>query len=96
MRENKELSEKVGLLPGMGVYKFFRVIYGYYGEKSFIQEKRQKPLISSQVFINNDYGGAEELAQEFSPYFTDDLHLKKEAKQILKEKEGKDYEIQKR
>src|SRR3954468_10355249 len=65
MRENKALAEKVGLLPGMGIYKFFRVIYGYEGERAYIQEKRQKPAISSQVFINTDYNYAEQAESEF-------------------------------
>ena len=77
MRENKALAEKVGLLPSMGIYKFFRVIYGYQGDQTFIQEKRKKPFTSSQVFINNDYGFNEVVEKEFSPYFTDDLKLKK-------------------
>ena len=45
MRENKELANKVGLLPGMGIYKFFRVIYGYDGDRTFIIQKRKRPLI---------------------------------------------------
>src|SRR5437763_16850391 len=65
MRENQALAEKVGLLPGMGIYKFFRVIYGYDGERTYIAAKRKKPLISSRVFINNDY----EVEQEFADYF---------------------------
>jgi hypothetical protein len=89
MRENKELAEKVGLLPSMGVYKFFRVIYGYEGENAFIQAKRKKPFTTSQVFINNDYGFSEVVEKEFSPYFTDELRLKKNAKQILKKREPK-------
>jgi len=87
MRQNKELAEKVGLLPGMGIYKFFRVIYGYEGDRTYIATKRKKPLISSQVFINNDYGFTEQVEQEFSDYFDENLHLKKQARQILKEKE---------
>jgi hypothetical protein len=87
MRENKELAERVGLLSGMGIYKFFRVIYGYEGERTYIQEKRQKPAISSAVFINNNYGDQQEIEQEFSPYFTPELCLKKEARQILHAKE---------
>ena len=89
MRENKSLADQVGLLPSMGIYKFFRVIYGYDGERTYIQEKRKKPLISSQVFINNDYGFTEQVEKEFSPCFTDDLRLKKNAQQILKEREPK-------
>ena len=89
MRENKVLAEKVGLLPGMGIYKFFRVIYGYDGERTYIAQKRKKPLISSQVFINNDYGFTQEVEREFSNYFDKDLHLKKQARQILKVKEPK-------
>ncbi|CAI2185196.1 15214_t:CDS:2, partial [Funneliformis geosporum] len=84
MRQNKELSEKVGLLPGMGIYKFFRVIYGYDGERTYIAQKRKKPLISSQVFINNDYGFTEEVEQEFSDYFEPDLTLKKGVRQLVK------------
>jgi hypothetical protein len=87
MRENKELAEKVGLLPGMGIYKFFRVIYGYKDERTYIVQKRKKPLISSQVFINNDYGFTEQVEQEFSDYFDKDLRLKKNARQILRKKE---------
>src|SRR5438105_805606 len=87
MGANKELAEKVGLLPGMGIYKFFRVIYGYEGERVYIAQKRKKPLISSRVFINNDYGFTSEVEKEFSDYFDKDLNLKKQAKQILKEKE---------
>ncbi|CAG8511175.1 7131_t:CDS:2 [Ambispora gerdemannii] len=87
MRENKELAEKVGLLPGMGIYKFFRVIYGYDGERTYIAQKRKKPLISSQVFINNDYGFTEQVEKEFSDYFDENLRLKKQARQILKQKE---------
>jgi len=89
MRENKSLADQVGLLPSMGIYKFFRVIYGYDDERTYIQEKRKKPLISSQVFINNDYGFTEQVEKEFSPCFTDDLRLKKNAQQILKEREPK-------
>jgi hypothetical protein len=87
MRENKALAHKVGLLPGMGIYKFFRVIYGYDGERTYIAQKRKKPLISSQVFINNDYGFNEEVEQEFTPYFDQNLNLKKSARKILSEKE---------
>ncbi|CAI2200509.1 10940_t:CDS:2, partial [Funneliformis geosporum] len=83
MRQNKELSEKVGLLPGMGIYKFFRVIYGYEGERTYIAQKRKKPLISSQVFINNDYGFTEEVEKEFSDYFEPDLTLKKGVRQLV-------------
>jgi hypothetical protein len=73
MRENKALAEKVGLLPGMGVYKFFRVIYGYREDGfAYLAEKRKKPLITSQVFINNEYGFNEEVEQEFRPYFDKD------------------------
>jgi hypothetical protein len=87
MRANPELAAKVGLLPGMGVYKFFRVIYGYEGERAYIAAKRKKPTISSQVFINNDFGDAETIENDFSAYFTPELRLKKNAKQILKETE---------
>ncbi|CAG8568572.1 4149_t:CDS:2 [Ambispora leptoticha] len=90
MRANSELAEKVGLLPGMGIYKFFRVIYGYDGERVYIAQKRKKPFISSQVFINNDYGFTEEVEKEFSDYFEGDqkdLRLKKQARQILKAQE---------
>ncbi|WNE40450.1 MAG: hypothetical protein GBAus27B_000517 [Mycoplasmataceae bacterium] len=90
MREDKELAERVGLLKGMAVYKFFRVIYGYEKDRTFIQEKRKKPLISSQVFINNDYGFAEEVTQEFGEYFEtqeNNFRLKKNARIILKQKE---------
>jgi len=87
MRQDKELANKVGLLPGMGIYKIFRVIYGYDGERTYIAAKRKKPLISSQVFINNDYGFTEEVEKEFSDYFDENLRLKKNARQILKQKE---------
>jgi hypothetical protein len=75
MRQNKELSQKVGLLKGMSIYKFFRVIYGYDGERVYIAAKVQKPLISSQVFINNDYGFTEEVEKNFTDYFEKDLKL---------------------
>jgi len=88
MRENKELAAKVGLLPGMGIYKFFRVIYGYREDGfAYIVQKRQKPQISSQVFINNDYGFTEQIEKEFSEYFDKDLKLKKQARQICQQKE---------
>ena len=72
----------------MSIYKFFRVIYGYAetGEP-YIVAKVKKPVVSSQVFINNDYGFTEEVEKEFSDYFDQDLKLKKSAKQILKQKE---------
>jgi hypothetical protein len=89
MRENQELAQKVGLLPGMGVYKFFRVIYGYEGDKTYIAQKRKRPLTSSAVFINNDYGFSEEVEKEFAPYFEKDLKLKKQARQILKKEQVK-------
>ena len=87
MRQDKELANKVGLLPGMGIYKIFRVIYGYDGERTYIAAKRKKPLISSQVFINNDYGFTEQVEKEFSDYFDENLRLKKNARQILQQKE---------
>jgi len=87
MRENKELANKVGLLPGMGIYKIFRVIYGYDGERTYIAQKRKKPLISSQVFVNNDYGFTEQVEKEFSDYFDENLRLKKNARKILRQKE---------
>ncbi|CAG8725352.1 9674_t:CDS:2 [Racocetra persica] len=87
MRENKVLSQKVGLLPGMGIYKIFRVIYGYENGQAFIQQKRKKPLTSSQVFINNEYGFQQEAEQEFSPYFDEKEHLKKDARKILQKRE---------
>jgi hypothetical protein len=83
MRENKELAHKVGLLPGMGIYKFFRVIYGYDQEKVYIAQKRKKPLISSQVFINNEYSFNQEVEQEFANYFDQDLNLKKTVRKTL-------------
>jgi hypothetical protein len=93
MRENKALSQKVGLLKGMGVYKFFRNIYGYYPTGvAFIKEKRKKPTISSQIFINNDFGFAQEVEQEFKVYFEcskEQIRLKKNARQILLKKEPK-------
>jgi hypothetical protein len=89
MRANKELSEKVGLLKGMSIYKFFRVIYGYEGERVYIAEKIKKPMVSSHVFINNDFGYTEIAESDFSPYFTNDLKLKKNAKQILADQEKK-------
>ncbi|WNE41218.1 MAG: hypothetical protein mread185_000675 [Mycoplasmataceae bacterium] len=87
MREDTELANKVGLLRGMGVYKFFRVIYGYKENQAFIQEKRKKPVITSYVFINNDLAYSEEIEQEFGAYFDKDLSLKKQVKSILKQKE---------
>jgi hypothetical protein len=89
MRQNQELSQKVGLLKGMSIYKFFRVIYGYRADTGlpFIAAKVQKPLVSSAVFINNDYGFAEEVEKEFSDYFDENLHLKKETRKIFREKE---------
>jgi hypothetical protein len=90
MRENKELSQKVGLLPGMGVYKFFRVIYGYQENGlSFIQAKRKKPFLSSQIFINNDYGFNQEVEQELGSYFDyseKGLKLKKQVQETLRQK----------
>jgi hypothetical protein len=72
----------------MSVYKFFRVIYGYHSDtdRPFILAKVQKPQVSSQVFINNDYGFSEEVEKEFSTCFdySENLRLKKNAKQILK------------
>jgi hypothetical protein len=47
----------------MGIYKIFRVIYGYEGERTYVAAKRKKPLTSSQVFINNDYGFTEQVEQ---------------------------------
>ena len=93
MRANPELSQKVGLLPGMGIYKFFRVIYGYDGERVYIAEKRKKPALSSQIFLNNDYDFAEEVEDQFSEYFEKEkkFALKKNAKHILAEKEGKNF-----
>jgi len=94
MRENKELATRVGLLPSMGIYKIFRVIYGYSHDRVFIAAKRKKPLISSQVFINNEYGFNTEIEQEFSDYFDyseKKIRLKKQARQILKAKEGKNF-----
>ncbi|KLL04466.1 MAG: hypothetical protein MRERV_14c063 [Mycoplasmataceae bacterium RV_VA103A] len=87
MRQDKELATRVGLLPGMSIYKFFKVIYGYENGQAFIQQKRKKPLLSSQVFINNDYGFQQEVEQEFSPYFDEKGHLKKDARKILQKKE---------
>ncbi|MDR1670330.1 MAG: hypothetical protein LBR43_01205 [Spiroplasmataceae bacterium] len=87
MRENQELAQKVGLLKGMGVYKFFRVIYGYKENQAFIQAKRKKPAITSYAFINNDLVYPEEIEQEFGAYFEPDLKLKKQAKLILKNKD---------
>ena len=97
MRTNQALAEKVGLLPGMGVYKFFQVIYGYYEDRkngialSYKNEKIRKPIRYSQVFINNNYGGTEQIKKEFTSYFTADLKLKKQAKKILRKREGKKF-----
>src|SRR5581483_6425949 len=91
MRQDKELANKVGLLPSMSIYKIFRVIYGYDQDKVYIAAKRKKPLISSKVFINNDYDFAEQVEKEFSDYFDKDLRLKKQARQILKKKEPKPF-----
>jgi hypothetical protein len=87
MRANKELSEKFGLLKGMSIYKFFRVIYGYDGERSYIVAKIKKPTKSSVVFINNNSDYSLTAENDFSDYFTDNLKLKKNAKQILLKKE---------
>jgi hypothetical protein len=89
MRQNQELSQKVGLLKGMSIYKFFRVIYGYHSDTNlpFIAAKVQKPQVSSQVFINNDYFFTKEVAKEFQDYFAKDLKLKKNARKILQQKE---------
>jgi len=88
MRQDQELSQKVGLLKGMSIYKFFRVIYGYRENgEPFIVAKVQKPQVSSKVFINNDYGFTEEVEKEFSDYFDKDLKLKKKVRKIFREKE---------
>ncbi|CAG8442394.1 3956_t:CDS:2 [Ambispora leptoticha] len=91
MRENKALAEKVGLLPSMGIYKFFRVIYGYDSDHTYIVEKRKKPLTSSQVFINDDYGFQEVVEKEFIPLKkTNSENLATPARKIIIEikKEG--------
>jgi len=55
--QQPQLAAKMGLLPGMGVYKFFRVIYGYYqqGEQvfSYVADKIKKPAKISATYINN-------------------------------------------
>ncbi|CAG8809474.1 3393_t:CDS:2, partial [Racocetra persica] len=88
MRQDPELAKKVGLLKGMSIYKFFRVIYGYdEAGRAYIADKVKKPLTSSKVFINNEYGFQQEVEQEFSPYFDEKGHLKKDARKILQKKE---------
>jgi hypothetical protein len=87
MRQDPALSQKVGLLKGMSIYKFFRVIYGYKDGQVYIAEKVKKPSVSSTVFINNDYGFQSEVEREFSDYFSENGGLKKEARKILQQKE---------
>ena len=97
MRDNTELAERVGLLKGVSIYKFFRAVYGYYEDKrngillTYISEKIRKPVRYSLVFINNDYGRTEQIKKEFTPYFTADLKLKKKARKILRRREGKKF-----
>jgi len=97
MRQDQALSQKVGLLKGMSIYKFFRVIYGYHADTGlpYIVAKVQKPQVSSKVFINNDYGFTEQVEKEFADYFDEkqsfvgdqNLRLKKKARKIFREKE---------
>jgi len=55
--QQPELAAKMGLLPGMSVYKFFRVIYGYQqvGDQilSYVAEQIKKPAKISATYINN-------------------------------------------
>jgi len=98
MRQDQALSQKVGLLKGMSIYKFFRVVYGYRADTGlpYIVAKVQKPQVSSQVFINNDYGFTEQVEKEFADYFDEkqsfvgdqNLRLKKKARKIFREKEN--------
>jgi len=83
MRANKELAEKVGLLPGMSIFKFFRITYGHYGKLIYPNEKAKKPHTYSHVFINSGYHYSEKAENDFIRYFTDDLRLKKNAKKLL-------------
>jgi len=71
MRQNKELAEKVGLLPGMKVYKFFQSTYGYCKNKRRygLKEKISKPNHHSYVFINNEYSYDKKIKKKLAPYF---------------------------
>jgi hypothetical protein len=83
MRNNKELAEKVGLLSGMKIYKFFRVIYDYYSDEknginlTYIRDKIRRPGRYSYIFINNDYGYSKQDEPDFASYFADETKSKK-------------------
>jgi hypothetical protein len=84
MRQNKELAEKVGLLPGMKVYKFFQATYSYCRDKRYsLKEKISKPNYYSYVFINNEYGCEKKIKRKLAPYFANKLELLKKRKLVL-------------
>ena len=76
LRANPELAQKHGLLPGMAVYKFFRV-----GIK--------KPVQYSRVFINDEPLYRYQAEHELAPYFELDkqkrLRVKKSCRKQAKE-----------
>jgi hypothetical protein len=92
MRQDQELSQKIGLLKGMSIYKFFRVIYGYHADTGlpYIVAKVQKPQVSSKVFINNDYGFTEQVEKEFADYFDEKQSFVGEQKEKKENQADKD------
>jgi len=76
LRTDPEKAQKYGLLPGMAVYKFFRV-----GIK--------KPVQYSRVFINDEPNYRYQAEHELAPYFELDkqkrLRVKKSCRKQAKE-----------
>jgi hypothetical protein len=60
----------------MALYKFFRVIYDFSGEKPKAISRIKKPFKTSRVFINNDENFRYQAERELSRYFELDKNQK--------------------
>jgi hypothetical protein len=89
-RRDKAYCAKIGLLPGMGIYKFFKFLYEYPDGKRVVVGRRQKVKKSTETYINDSLIAGYQAEEELRDYFTTDkkgeVKLKRNFRKIAEEK----------
>jgi hypothetical protein len=91
LRADKGWAEKMGLLPGMSLYKFYRWIYAYQDGQKIPLAKVARPHKTTATFVNDDANYTARIREELAPYLevkdNQKLRWKKPAQQIFWERE---------
>ncbi|CAG8803601.1 33698_t:CDS:1 [Racocetra persica] len=89
-RRDKAYCQKNGLLPGMGIYKFFKFLYKYPNGVRVPVGRIQRVKKTTQTYLNDSLIKGYEAEEELRDYFTTDkkgeVKLKRNFRQIAKEK----------